>query len=757
MKKIQLLLVCALFFTFYSQLWARKVNVENAERVVMHHVKMQRQVWDSAQIQLKHTAFKRHKHGQLSSQTVTDTVCYYVFGIKNNGFVIVSGDDAAMPVLGYSDNGNYDPNNLAPAFTYWMNCLQAQITYAIDNKLPQSEIVQQAWGNYLDVNGDPAQSSWVADSIIIQPLVQTTWNQTPPYNNLCPTVVNSPNSNDLAYTGCVATAMAQIMKFYNYPTQGQGQSSPYTTNAPSSITIPAVNFSTTTYDWANMLDSYIGGETSQQQNAVATLMYQCGASVQMDYQQNESSALTPNAAQALVNYFNYDASILLKYRKYYADTAWTAMLRQQLDQHHPILYAGTDASNGGHAFVCDGYGVHNYFHFNWGWGGYQNGYYLTSALNPGTGGAGSGTGVYSDNQNIIINIIPNNGGAPSPADMRVYQNMSSTDSLVNIYESFTVTTSLINMGLSPYSGNLGIALVNSNDSILNVIGILSVPISGLPVNAYYNSLSINCTVPAGIAPGTYKLMTVVQPSGGVWNVITGAIGMIDSLNIVVNNVTPDLSDLKLYNGTDPAFVLTSNTIQQGDMLKVEFGLYNGGSGSFTGNISLGLYSGGSLVELIGQQVLTVPNDGFYHIFTFTTPQITAPCGNYTLALYQTNAANVTTLTNSYSSAYLNNMPVTVSGSCDVLTQTTNITDNSLVSQTYPNPVRQGENLNIILSKKWSGGMLYIYDTTGLLKQEETVSASTTYSVNTSNLSSGIWLFHFIGKDGNQQVMKIVVK
>jgi len=151
MAKFKYLVLVTLLLIFCSSLWAKKVDMESAERVVRNLVESKKhKLRDRSKIQLQHTSFKEHKRGQLRQQSTSsdaDDVCYYVFNVKDdeyNGFVIVSGDDVAMPVLGYSDSGNYDENNLAPGFVYWMNCLQQEIAYAIENNLPQTIDIKMA-------------------------------------------------------------------------------------------------------------------------------------------------------------------------------------------------------------------------------------------------------------------------------------------------------------------------------------------------------------------------------------------------------------------------------------------------------------------------------------------------------------------------------------------------------------------------------------------------------------------------------------
>ena len=355
-------------------LQAKRVELDKAEKLAKHFIESKHGSKTKAKIHLKHASKKQ----------------YYVFSInenKDSGFVIVAGDDAVKPVLGYSDNGNYDENNLPPNFAYWMEYLEQQIAWAQEQGLEQSEAVQQEWN-------------------AVSPLIQTKWNQTAPYNNMLPDV-----SGKRSVTGCVATAMAQIMKYYNYPAQIIKSIPSYTTTT-NKIIIPSINVGATIYDWQNMQDKYSGGSANTPQNdAVATLMFHVGASVRMDYNPSGSGASATNAVAALRDYFGYDKSIKQEQRSKYKDADWEKILVGQIDLGMPVFYDGYNGTNG-HAFVLDGYDNAGRFHFNWGWGGSYDGYFVTTALNPGTGGTGAGSGTYNERQGIIINIKPANVDAP---------------------------------------------------------------------------------------------------------------------------------------------------------------------------------------------------------------------------------------------------------------------------------------------------------------------------------------------------------
>lgn len=332
-----------------------------------------------------------------------DKACFYVFNRgTDGGFVIVGGDGAAEEILGYSDNGTFDFDRIPDNLRWWLGMYEQQICAAMEA------------GATAEARASQRGSTVRAAKTSIAPLIQTAWNQDAPYNNMCPTVDGRP-----CYTGCVATAMAQIMKYHEYPTQGTGSHTyTYENEKGEQVTPEAVDFGSTTYDWANMIDDYAksGGGTAAQQEAVATLMYHCGISLDMAYGTGASGAYDMNVPNALTTYFGYDKALSLLYRDYYTNEDWEQLVYDELAAQRPVYYSGTTDKEEGHAFVCDGYSsTNNAFHFNWGWGGYCDGYYLVSgaaALTPsgsGIGGGEEGKG-YIYNQTVITGIQPDKGG-----------------------------------------------------------------------------------------------------------------------------------------------------------------------------------------------------------------------------------------------------------------------------------------------------------------------------------------------------------
>lgn len=308
-----------------------------------------------------------------TSVTPTGKNGAYVFNNRGgNGFVILSADDAAYPVLGYSENGTFDKDNIAPQLKWWLEIMGREMEY------------------YVSRGATEVQSAPVyAGMERIEPLVSSRWNQDAPYNNNCPKI-----SGKSTYTGCVATSMAQVMYYHKYPEIGEGRIFyRWTKDGGRGLTL---NLGDKAFDWNNMIDEYQRGAYSDAQaDAVAYLMQCCGYSVKMDYGTEASGTQGSLIADALKNYFKYDQNISVKYRAPYSASQWASMVYDNLKNCGPLVMNGHPYEDSGHSFVCDGYDGKGYFHFNWGWGGMSDGWFLLESMNPeaqGIGGAAAGGG-----------------------------------------------------------------------------------------------------------------------------------------------------------------------------------------------------------------------------------------------------------------------------------------------------------------------------------------------------------------------------
>ena len=325
----------------------------------------------------------------------------YIFNAEQ-GFVVMAADDCVRPILGYSLTGNFVAEGMPENLTWWLQGYNDQIQDMVDNNYNDVSATTE-WQSLK--NGSHSKS---VSEVVVAPLLSTTWDQNYPYNYYCPSASNGPGGH--VYAGCVATAMAQVMKFWNYPTIGSSSYS-YTHTTYGEQT---ANFGETTYDWGNMPNSISSSSNQTNIDAIATLIYHCGVAVDMNYGTGTSGASSNKVPSVLINYFNYAPSAAFISRDGYEDDKWIAFLQSELIEGRPVYYSGsyTFLSNGelkygGHAFVCDGYRSDNYFHFNWGWSGSQNNsYWMIGALNPGSGGSGSGSGTYNLNNAVVAWVEP---------------------------------------------------------------------------------------------------------------------------------------------------------------------------------------------------------------------------------------------------------------------------------------------------------------------------------------------------------------
>ena len=347
----------------------------------------------------------------------TGEAAYYVFNIGDNqGFVIVAGDDRINPILGFSDEGSFDEAKAPANMKAWLNEYAQQIALLDKVSSIKGAIAAPKAENVVDTRNS------------IAPMITSKWNQADPYWNKCPEFMDIDENGDtigeIAYAGCVAVSMSQIMNYHKWPEHTTktipSYTFPYSTGDYNWVTIEMEELPVTSFDWDHMKDSYNGSEDEVYTDAVATLMYYAGAAVKSQYGLSATGAYTDDIPKGFTEYFAYDPStIQIKYRTDFTQDVWDDMVYQELADGRPMIYNGTAGSGGGHSFVCDGYEYGNYFHINWGWGGMGNGYFQLAVLNPresGIGGSSSAEG-YNMKQNIIIGIQPgdpNGSGTPEP-------------------------------------------------------------------------------------------------------------------------------------------------------------------------------------------------------------------------------------------------------------------------------------------------------------------------------------------------------
>ena len=405
------------------------------------------------------------------------TPAYYVFNAGDDrGFVIVSGDDRADSILGYSTRGTFDESMIPDNMRVWLEGMAAEIAWLQEHP---------------EVNGSAPLFGASAQHTPIAPMLTSRWDQGAPYYYQCPKV-----GSKYCYTGCVATAMAQVMYYYRWPETTSKAIPGYTTytNKIQMPELPVVSF-----DWDGMKDIYRGNETDE--DAVAQLMLYAGQSVQMDYTPTGSGAGQFSIGPAMRTYFGYDQNISTINREDYCIAEWADIIYAELAAGRPVLYTGSSMSVG-HEFVCDGY-KDGFFHINWGWSGYYDEYYKLSVLNPNsTSGAGSGDTPdgFPNGQSAVIGIQkPTGEPHVSQPSFPVISRMDGN--------STEVTFVFFNKSRRQQKGFAAIALENE-DGEWTVLESVSYSLYGTGSKTMKMNLAEKLT-----EPGNYKLVGLCRENG----------------------------------------------------------------------------------------------------------------------------------------------------------------------------------------------------------------------------------------------------
>ena len=569
-------------------------------------------------------------------------VFYRVYDVDGQGFVVVAGDDAVKPILAYSTELPFPSATMPVHVAKWFEGYRSEIRDAVINGAQAVPEVAQSWQEL--VAGTPTSR---AGERAVNPLMTTLWDQQPHVNALCP---------GGSVTGCVATAMAQVMKYHNHPAQGSGF---HSYNEAQYGTLSA-NFGATTYDWGAMPNV-----VSSPNTAVATLMFHCGVGVDMDYSpqvsgawmiESHSPGTNHNSEYALKNYFGYDASMQGVPRANYSEAQWISMLKADLDASRPVLYAGF-GTGGGHCFVTDGYDNNDFFHFNWGWGGQANGYFEVGALNPGSTGTGGGSGGYNSGQEAIFGITPGTGGGGNPTfDMRLYNFVTPSLSTIYYGQGFSVATNILNNGTNNFAGDYCAAAFDSQNNFYGYVETLS----GFTLNAgnvYNNDLTFTTAGLFSMVPGTYYVGVFYRPTGGEWVLVANNGAYTNFTQVTVIN----WSNIEMNSSM---VVTPGTTLTQGGQVTVNLNVVNDGVNTFIGQYGVALYNlDGTWAQDIGY---FSENNGLPPGYTYNPPYltfgpvpVTIPPGTYLLAAQHTTNGTDWLLTGS--SYFSNPIFVTVTG------------------------------------------------------------------------------------------------
>ncbi len=611
MKKITFLLVLVFCLTA-ADIYGKQISIDEAQSLALNHIRRNYNpslhVANPATQQLELV---------LAAKSQSLDVDYYVFNKgKCNGYIIVAGDDKAAPILGFSDEGSFDINNIPDGMQYWLDIYSQEMQYLRSN--PDA----------------PAASIRPKRSSSVRPLLTCNWSQSEPYNNLCPTYTEDGITYHAA-TGCVATAAAQIMYYHRWPITGTGSHSYVCDVNYSGEQTLSADFGSTTYDWDNMLDSYDGSYTDTQANAVATLMSHVGISCDMNYGRGSGSWLY-SVMEALRNYFGYNKGMIDMRRGNTPINEWEQTIMNEIDNSRPVLYAGY-TPNGGHAFVFDGYNDEGYFHVNWGYGGFYNGYFLVTALNP-LDQVGTFEGGFNQSQEIIIGIYPDDGSTAEPENYieLVCEDYRSSVPQVNLGESAPIMLNRFYVNGYGYYPTVvlryALSLTDLNN---NTVDFKQGKQNDTDFRiGYYYSFLEDYTPPTNLANGQYRLwLMYMVPEAGMTeyvpydhsNTTTGYINVTVQDGIMYFD-EPETNDgiLSLESLKVPSKVATNSYFE------VEATIANAGD-EYYDNIYFVVKQQETIISTGDAIKIDVPTDGNVIVRSFV--EAPAESGTYQFAVY----------------------------------------------------------------------------------------------------------------------------
>ena len=436
------------------------------------------------------------------------TPAVFVFNSTDKGFVLVSAEDDARAVLGYSDEGTFDVNNIPKNMQFWLKMYADEMRSATEakGKVNRREVRgDRAPQKSADFSGTPLAMRREGDEAeeesypTINPILgETVWGQGEPFNNKCPEI-----NGERTVTGCVATAMSQIMYAHKYPTKGAGSHS-YTTETKQ-LSVSA-DFGNTTYDWANMIPNYKKDSyTTTQANAVATLMYHVGVAADMDYTVDGSGAVSSIALAAMTEYFGYNKAINVLPKDFMKEEDLLQIVATDLQAGRPVYVSGSTINQEGHAFVCDGIKSDGYLHINWGWNGMANGYFALSALAPevqGTGGSASNL-AFTEGVCIYSNIKPIAGGEAMPLVTVDKLIRTSTDTVSKTTEVGFSLEKFQSNGIATAAGMVTYFIYNSEGVLVDQVEVGTFELA--PGYLYTDAITLKGKLPSNLAQGYYEL------------------------------------------------------------------------------------------------------------------------------------------------------------------------------------------------------------------------------------------------------------
>jgi len=698
-KKSSLILSLVVSIFCFNSVFAKTVEITKARQVAIN-----------CYVENSFTPLSE-KSVSISDQfTITKNsyTVYYVFNITSGGFVMVSADDAVTPILGYSYEGYYSDKNHSPEFDYWMGTYEDQIVQAIATGYIASTTTNAEWSRLAK---NSSEFSPVKGAKDVAPFCNSTWDQGNCYNDLCPADATSSAGNGIVWAGCVATSMAQVMYYYRYPTTGQGSHS-----YSSSYGTLSVNCGATTYDWNAMTNSCVGSN-----NAIATLIYHAGVTVNMGYSPTGSGAQMFDAASSLTSYFKYASAIDVS-KWGYTDAQWETLLKTDLDLNRPLIYSGS-GSNGGHAWVCDGYQGTNYFHFNWGWSGAYNGYFYLNNLSV----AGDD---FTSNQDVIHNIYPPASGYP-------YYCSGTTNHLTAAIGTFEDGS-----GPSNYQNN------DDCSWLISPAGIDHLNISFVTLNTEATNDKVTI----------YDGPTTSSPVLGSYSGSTIPGNIISSNDSVLVKFTSDASTTGTgwqiyYNSSYPVLCTGVQTMTAAS------DTFSDGSGTSDYNNSSNCQW---LIQPTNAASVTLHFIDFNTEATNDRVRVIDAVNSTLLATYSGTSlpATVTSPSGQMRVIFSSNATITSSGWSAYYTSTpSGVEDFNSVKQlsVYPNPVKDRLHVSFTMNDG-SNSSVQLLDLTGQIVYSENISDNNSYSrdIDIASFSKGVYILK-INTSGETLNKKIVIE
>ena len=469
----------------------------------------------------------------------------YVFN-GEDGFVLVSAEDDARAILGYSDHGRFDATDMPENMQFWLQMyadeLASKPTSSLKGRV-QRRIAAQTQATYPTIS----------------PILgEVEWGQDKPYNNLCPTV-----GGERSVTGCVATAISQIMYAHKYPAKGIGSKTYATESHGLRLN---VNFGATTYDWGNMLPYYKNNYNSTQANAVATLMYHVGVAADMDYDPDGSGAISSAALAAITEYFGYNKSIHVLPKDFMKEETVLQTVASDLQEGRPVYISGSTVNQEGHAFVCDGMQSDGYLHINWGWNGSGNGYFALSALDPenqGTGGSASDL-AFTEGVCLYTNIKPTVGGEAMPLITVDKLTRTSSDAINKTTAVGFSLDAFTSTGIATAAGMVTYFIYNNAGEVVNKVKIGTFELD--PGYCYTDAINISQKLPSNLAQGDYELeIRYIDDNDKDHPILVKGLGevrmpfMVTSSQFVFGKIAEPEKDLRPFTNADFALIEGSKT------------------------------------------------------------------------------------------------------------------------------------------------------------------------------------------------------